>query len=178
MPGILTSILILLACALAVLLAMAASKPNTFRVERSIHIRASRDTIFSEINDLARWNAWSPWAKKDPAMKQTISAVSAGTGAWQAWEGNSQVGSGRMEITESVHPARVAIKLNFLKPFKAENTGLLHLKEDGDSTQVIWSMEGPAPLISKVMDTLFNMDKMIGRDFEAGLANLKGLTER
>jgi uncharacterized protein YndB with AHSA1/START domain len=163
---------------IAALLAYAATKPDTFRVQRAASIKAPPEKIFALLNDFQRWEAWSPWEKKDPAMKRTFSAATSGKGAQYAWEGNREVGQGRMEIAESVPPSKVAIKLDFLKPFEAHNMVEFTLEPKGDSTNVIWAMQGPAPYISKVMQVFVSMDTMIGKDFEAGLGNLKAIAEK
>jgi uncharacterized protein YndB with AHSA1/START domain len=162
---------------LAALLVYAATKPDTFRVERSASIKAPPEKIFAVLNDFLRWEAWSPWEKKDPAMKRTFSAVTSGKGAVYAWEGNRDVGQGRMEIAESVAPSKVAIKLDFVKPFETQNIVEFTLEPKGDSTNVTWAMQGPMPYISKLITVFVNMDSMVGKDFEAGLANLKAITE-
>ena len=162
---------------LAALLVYAATKPDTFSVERSASIKAPPEKIFAVLNDFLRWEAWSPWEKKDPAMKRTFSAVTSGKGAVYAWEGKRDVGQGRMEIAESVAPSKVAIKLDFVKPFETQNIVEFTLEPKGDSTNVTWAMQGPMPYISKLITVFVNMDSMIGKDFEAGLANLKAITE-
>ncbi len=177
MSGMIWTILVVAAGAAGVLLVMAVGKPDTFTVRRALHINASSEKIFPLINDLAAWKSWSPWQEKDPAMRQTISPVSVGEGAFQEWDGNSKVGTGRMVITDSVPHERVTMRLDFFKPFKATNMAGFILREDASGTEVIWTMTGPAPLMSKIMDILMNMDRMIGRDFEQGLANLKRLSE-
>ncbi len=178
MSGILWTVLIIVAVAVGALLVIAAGKPDTFTVRRAIHIKAPQEKVFALINDLVAWKSWSPWQEKDPAMHQTISPNSAGVGAFQEWRGNSKVGTGRMAITDSVPHDRITLRLDFLKPFKATNIAGFVLRQDAEGTEVIWTMNGPAPLISKIMDTLMNMDRMIGRDFEQGLANLKAVSER
>ena len=160
------------------ILIFAATKPDTFRVERSAVINAPPEKIFPLINDFKRWDAWSPWEKKDPAMKRTYGPVTSGKGAHYAWEGNSDVGQGSMDITESVPPSRVALKLDFLKPFEGHNVVEFKLVPNGSATDVTWSMSGPAPFMSKVMQVFINMDTMVGKDFEAGLANLKAAAEK
>jgi uncharacterized protein YndB with AHSA1/START domain len=160
----------------AVVLLLAWRKPDTFRVERSIAIDAPAEKVFPFINDLALWDRWSPWAGKDPNMKTTLSAPAAGVGAYQEWDGDRNVGSGRMEITASEPTRRVVYALTFLKPFKATNQAVFAIEGEGPVT-VRWTMTGPAPLMSKVMDLLMNMDRMIGKDFEQGLAKLKQLAE-
>jgi len=162
----------------AALLVYAATKPDTFRVQRSASIKAPPAKIFAILNDFQRWDAWSPWEKKDPAMKRTFSVVTSGKGAQYAWQGNSDVGQGRMEIAESTPPSKVAIKLDFVKPFETHNLVEFTLEPQGDATNVTWAMQGPSPYIAKVMQVFFSMDKMVGKDFEAGLANLKALAEK
>ena len=162
---------------LGALLIYAATQPDTFRIQRAATIKAPPERIFAVLNDFLRWDTWSPWEKKDPAMKRTFSAVTSGKGAVYAWEGNRDVGQGRMEIAESVAPSKVAIKLDFVKPFEAHNIVEFTLEPKGDSTHVTWAMQGPMPYISKLITVFVNMDSMVGKDFEAGLANLKTNTE-
>jgi uncharacterized protein YndB with AHSA1/START domain len=162
----------------AALLAFAATKPDTFRVERSATIKAPPEKIFPLLNDFQRWETWSPWEKKDPAMKRTFSVVSGGKGAVYSWEGNKEVGQGRMEISDSVPPSRLAIKLDFLKPFEAHNMVEFTLAPQGDATSVTWAMQGPSPYFMKIMHVFLDMDSMVGKDFEAGLANLKAVAEK
>lgn len=172
------AIAIVVVVLLAALLALAAAKPDTFRVERSTSIKAAPGKIFPLINDFRAWSAWSPYEKKDPAMKRTLGGAPGGKGAMYAWDGNKEIGQGSMEITDSSPPSRVTLKLVFVKPFAANNIVDFTLQPQGDSTQVTWAMRGPAPFISKVMQVLFNMDKMVGDDFEIGLANLKAIAEK
>ena len=174
----LKKILIVFAIALAVVLLLAAMKPDTFRVERSASIKAPPEKIFPLIDDFHRWPAWSPWEKKDPAMKRTHSGAPAGKGAVYAWDGNKDVGKGRMEILESNPASKVAIKLDFIEPFEGHNTATFTLKPEGGATNVTWVMDGPAPFISKLMQVFMNFDKMIGKDFEEGLANMKAAAEK
>ena len=172
------TIAIIVVALIAAILLFAATKPDTFRVERSASIKAQPEKVFAVLNDFQRWDAWSPWEKKDPAMKRTFSVVTSGKGAQYAWEGNREVGQGRMEIAESVPPSKVAIKLDFVKPFETHNLVEFTLVPKGDSTSVTWAMQGPSPYIAKVMQVFFSMDKMVGKDFETGLANLKTLAEK
>jgi uncharacterized protein YndB with AHSA1/START domain len=162
---------------IAVVLGIAATKPDTLHVQRTATIHAPPEKIFPLINDYRSWTAWSPYEKIDPAMKRTYSGAPAGTGAVYEWEGNRKVGKGRMETTDVSSPSHITIKLDFLKPFEAHNTAEFTLAPRGDSTDVTWTMSGPCPFISKVMSVFVDMDKMIGKDFEAGLANLKTATE-
>jgi len=171
-----------IAIAIAVLIAgiliFAATKPDTFRVERAAGIKAPPEKVFALINDFKRWDAWSPWEKKDPAMKRTWGSVTSGKGAIYAWEGNSDVGKGSMEIAESVPSSRVALKLDFEKPFEGHNIVTFTLEPKGDVTNVTWAMQGPAPFITKVIQVFCDMDSMVGKDFEAGLANMKAVAEK
>jgi hypothetical protein len=163
---------------LAALLGFAATKPDTFRVERATSIKAPPEKIFPLINDLRSWGAWSPWEKLDPTMKRTYSGAANGLGAVYEWDGNGKVGAGRMEITESSPSSRVILKLDFLKPFEAHNVAEYTLEAKGESTNITWAMHGPSPFVSKVMHVFFSMDRMVGKDFETGLANLKAIAEK
>jgi uncharacterized protein YndB with AHSA1/START domain len=160
------------------ILIYAATMPDTFRVQRSASIKAPPEKIFPLINDLHGWGSWSPWEKKDPEMKRTYRGAAQGKGAVYEWDGNNQVGKGRMEITEASPPSRVAIKLDFIKPFEAHNMAEFTLDAQGDSTKVTWAMHGPNSYIAKAMHIFFSMDSMVGEDFETGLANLKAVTEK
>jgi hypothetical protein len=162
---------------LAGLFGFAATKPDSFRVQRSATIKASPDKIFPYLNDFHRWTAWSPWEKVDPNMKRTYSGVNSGRGAVYGWEGNNKAGAGRMEITESSPSSKVLIDLQFTKPFKAQNTSEFTLTPKGDATEVTWAVYGPMTFPSKVMCIFVSMDNLMGKDFEAGLANLKEAAE-
>ena len=156
----------------------AATKPDMFRVQRSIEIEVPPERIFQRINDLTEWVAWSPWEKMDPAMKKTASGAPLGKGAMYEWDGNHQVGKGRMEILESLSPSKVLLKLDFLKPFEAHNRAEFTLTAQDSSTTVTWAMYGPQPYLAKVMGLFFNCEKMVGPQFETGLANLKTISEK
>ena len=169
---------VLLAIAIAIVLILAATKPDTIRVQRAASIRAPAEEIFPLINDFHRWGTWSPWERKDPAMKRSFSGAESGKGAVYAWDGNNNVGSGRMEILDASAPSKIVIKLDFFKPFEGHNTAEFTMLPQGDATTLTWVMHGPARFISKVMQVFMNLDTMIGRDFEAGLANLKKITEK
>jgi uncharacterized protein YndB with AHSA1/START domain len=171
-------IAVVLVVAIAIVLILAATKPDTFRVRRAATVNAPPDKIFPLINDFHQWANWSPWEGKDPAMKRSYSGPASGRGTVYAWEGNKNVGSGRMEITDASAPAKIVIKLDFLKPFEAHNTAEFTMLPQGDATNVTWEMYGPAPFMSKVMQVFMNMDNMVGKDFEIGLANMKRLTEK
>ena len=172
------TIVIAVLAVIAALLIYAATKPDTFALERSTSIKAPPEKIFALFNDFHHWTAWSPWEKLDPALKRTYSGAEAGKGAVYEWEGNNKVGKGRMEIEDSVAPSKVAIDLHFLKPFEARNVAEFTLASQGDATNVTWKMHGPSPYLSKVMTLFFSMDKMVGKDFETGLANLKAVAEQ
>ena len=173
-----TTIALIVAVAIAALAFYATTRPATFRVERSASIKAPPDKIFPFLNDFHQWGAWSPWDKLDPAMQRTHSGSPQGNGAVYEWLGNSKVGQGRMEIIEASASTKVSIKLDFIKPFEGHNTAEYTLVPSGDTTQVTWAMYGPAPFVSKLMGVFVSMDSMIGKDFEAGLANLKAAAEK
>lgn len=174
----LKKIALVIVALIAVVLIYAATRPDNFSVQRTATIKAPPEKVFALINDFHNWPAWSPWEKLDPAMKRTHTGANAGQGAVYAWLGNSDVGEGRMEIVESVPSSRVGIKLDFITPFESKNTTLFTLQPQGDSTQVTWLIQGPAPYVTKLMTVFVSMDKMIGKDFEAGLANMKAAAEK
>ena len=171
-------ITIVVAVLIAGVLIFAATKPDTFRVQRAASIKAPPEKVFALINDFNRWGAWSPWEKKDPAMKRTFGATTTGKGAVYAWEGNKDVGQGRMEIAESVAPSKLALNLDFVKPFEAHNTVEFTLEPKGDATNVTWAMQGDTPYFAKIIHMFIDMDSMVGKDFEAGLANLRAVSEK
>ena len=159
------------------ILIYAATKPDSFRVQRVVLINAPPDKVFPLVNDIKAWTVWSPYEKKDPAMKRTYGAVTAGKGATYAWDGDKNVGQGSMEMIES-GPRKIVLKLDFVKPFEAHNMGEFLLEPKGDSTSVTWATYGPSPYMSKVIGTFMNIDDLIGRDFEKGLADLKAAAEK
>ena len=164
---------------IAAVLVFAATRPDEFAVTRSIAIKAEPAKIYPLIVDFRQWPAWSPWEKLDPAMKRTLSGAPSGPGAVYAWDGSSKVGAGRMEIKESSAPSKVVIQLDFIRPLEGHNVTDFTLTPSADaSTQVTWLMRGPAPFVTKLMGVFVDMDKMIGKDFEAGLANLKAAAEK
>jgi uncharacterized protein YndB with AHSA1/START domain len=167
-----------LAVTIAVVLALAATKPDRFRIERRVAINAPAEKIFAVLSDFRQWTGWSPWEHRDPALKRNFSGAERGKGAIYGWEGNKTVGSGRMEILEANTPSKLVIKLDFLKPHEAHNIAEFTMLPQGNATNVQWVMQGPAPFMWKVMQVFMNFDKMIGKDFEAGLASLKQLTEK
>jgi uncharacterized protein YndB with AHSA1/START domain len=172
------TIAIVVTVLIAGVLLFAATRPDTFRVERSVTIKAPPEKIYPYFDDFNRWAVWSPWEKLDPAIKRTFSGAPAGKGSVYAWEGNSKVGAGRMEILESLPSSKLLIKLDFIKPFEGHNTAEYTLVPSGDTTRVTWVMYGPAPYVTKLMGVFVSMDSMIGKDFEAGLANLKAAAEK
>jgi hypothetical protein len=175
---IITIIAVILAIAIAVVLILAATKPDTLRVQRATSIRAPAERIFPMINDFHQWRGWSPYEDRDPALKRTYEGPDSGKGAVYAWDGNKNVGSGRMEILEASVPSKITIKLDFFKPFEGHNTAEFTMLPQGDVTNLTWTMHGPAVFMSKLMQVFINLDHMIGRDFEVGLANLKKLAEK
>ena len=160
------------------LLVYAATRPKVFRVRRSVDIKAAAQDLYAQISDLHAWNAWSPYEKRDPAMKRTFGAITKGVGAVYEWDGNSKVGAGRMEVLQALPPSKILIRLDFLRPFEGHNTAEFSLDAKDDATTVTWAMYGPNAFMARLMGIFFSMDKMIGRDFESGLANLKGLAEK
>jgi len=173
----LVTILIVLAAAVAALLVFAATRPDTFTVQRSATIAAPAGRIFPHLDHFHRWPAWSPWEKLDPEMKRTFSGAESGVGAVYAWEGNKKVGRGRMEILESDPPSRLRIQLDFVEPFESHSTTVFTLAPEGGGTQVNWAMHGNHNFATKVMCLFMNMDRMVGPDFERGLASLKAVAE-
>ncbi|MFD1982112.1 SRPBCC family protein [Mesorhizobium newzealandense] len=173
-----TTIAIVLLVLIATVLIYAATRADDFVVTRSASIKAPPEAIFPLINDFSRWPAWSPYEKLDPQMKRTLSGAESGKGAAYAWEGNAKAGKGRMEIVNSVPSSLVSLKLDFEKPFRANNSVDFTLTPSGDNTAVSWAMRGSRPFIAKLMGLFMNFDTLIGKDFEAGLANLKRLGEK
>ena len=163
---------------IGLVLAIAQSRPNEFTVQRTVRIAAPPERIYPDIVDFHRWPGWSPWERMDPAMQKTYTGAASGRGAVYEWAGNSKVGQGRMEITDATAPTSVTVKLDFMKPFETHNTARFTLVPAGESTDVTWSMFGSSPLMIKLMSVFFNMDKLVGKDFERGLATLKTLAER
>lgn len=163
---------------IAAVLLFAATRPDTFRIERSATIRATPDKIYPFLEDFRRWPAWSPYENKDPAMKRTFGGATSGKGATYAWEGNKDIGAGSMEIADATPPERLTLKLDFTRPFVAHNLVDFTLTPAGDGTRVTWAMHGPNTYVGKVMQIFFSMDTMVGKDFEAGLASLKAAAEK
>jgi Polyketide cyclase / dehydrase and lipid transport len=165
----------LLALVLLVLV-VAASRPDHFRVERSRLVPASAVQVLALVQDFHRWTEWSPWEHIDPSMQRNYSGATSGVGAVYAWSGTGKAGAGCMEIREA-EADRVLIQLDFSKPFTAHNMAEFTLVNAGDATHITWAMFGPSPFVSKLMGLVFNMDKFIGADFEKGLANMQAVLQ-
>jgi len=180
MLEIIAIIAAVLAIAILIVLVLASTKPDSFSVQRSVTVRAPAEKIFPLISNFHQWASWSPWENKDPAMKRSYSGSDSGKGAVYAWDGNKNVGSGRMEIIDASSPSKILIKLDFFKPFEGHNTAEFSLRPEGGgtATNVNWVMHGPAPFMHRLMQVFMDFDKMIGKDFEAGLAKLKSLAEK
>lgn len=170
-------IAVVIAVLVAAVLAWAARQPDSFRVERTVDIAAPPAQVFPRINDFRRWAEWSPWEDKDPAMERRYGAVTAGEGGSYAWSGNSSVGSGDMRITRSAAPAEVEVQLHFTAPMESRSTALFTLEPVPTGTRVTWAMYGPSNFVAKVMGLVMSMDRMVGGDFERGLARLKQAAE-
>jgi len=170
-------ILIVVLAVVVLLLVVIALRPSQFSVTRSCTVAAPSDAVFEQVNDLHNWEAWSPWAKLDPAAKSTYEGPPAGVGASFAWAGNRNIGEGRMTITESRPYELVRFKLDFLKPFKGTNTAEFAFKPEGDQTQVTWSMSGHNSFFAKAIGLFINCDDMIGKQFEKGLEQLNLVTQ-
>lgn len=171
------TILLIIVLLIVGLLGFAATKPNSFEVQRSVLINADAETVFTYLNDFQQWDRWSPWANKDPNMEKMASGSETGVGSVYEWNGNKEVGQGRMEITESNPSSDLRIKLDFVKPFEASNIADFKLQEGEKDCEVSWILTGPNPFMAKVMSVFVSMDEMVGTDFELGLANLKTLVE-
>ncbi|HEX7047392.1 MAG TPA: SRPBCC family protein [Gammaproteobacteria bacterium] len=170
-------IAIVIAVLVAAWLAYAATRPDTFRFERTIVIDAPAPEIFSRINDFHAWRDWSPWEGLDLEVKREYSGADFGEGAAYAWKGNGNVGAGRMEITESSADSRIVIALHFQKPFEAQQFAQFTLEPEGDATRVTWTLHGPTIFVWKLLGLFMDFDKMIGGMLETGLADLKSLVE-
>jgi len=177
MLDILAIVAIVIVLGVAAVLVYAATRPDNFRIQRTTSIKAPPDKIFPLIDDLHAHTSWSPF-EKDPAMKRTHSGAPRGEGAVYEWEGNRQVGAGRIAITESKSPSRVTMALDMLRPFAAHNIVEFSLEPQGNTTSVTWAMHGNQPYMAKVMCMFMDPDKMVGSQFEEGLAKLKALAEK
>jgi Polyketide cyclase / dehydrase and lipid transport len=177
MFAIVTTILIALAAIILLLIVVVALLPPEFRVTRLATMAASPAAIFAQVNDFHCWEAWNPWSKLDPNIKQTYDGPREGVGAVYSWVGNGQVGQGRMTIVESRPSDLVKIKLEFIKPFATTNASQFTLEPLGDQTRVTWSMDGHKNFVTKAMGLVMSMDKMIGAQFDKGLADIKSIVE-
>jgi uncharacterized protein YndB with AHSA1/START domain len=157
--------------------AFVATRASSFHIERSTEIAAAPDVPFSMVNDLHQWSAWSPWEKLDPAMKRSFDGPAAGNGSSYSWIGNDKVGEGKMTITDVTPPEKIAIKLEFIKPWTATNQVTFTFAGAGDKTKVAWAMDGHNDFMGKAFGLFMNMDQVVGKDFEAGLAQLKTASE-
>ena len=174
---ILLGALVMIAVLIAVFAVIVARQPSHYQVERSATIAAPPATVFAQVNDFHKWAAWSPWAKIDPNIKQTYEGAPSGAGAIYSWAGNKDVGEGRMTITETHPTDLIRIKLEFLKPFAATNATDFMFTPQGNQTMVKWTMSGEKNFVMKAFTLFGNMDKMVGDDFEKGLAQMKVVAE-
>lgn len=163
---------------IAIFLIVAAMRPNSFRVERSIDINAPAEKVFPLINDYKHWGSWSPYENIDPEMKRTFSGAPSGKGSVYEWNGNKNIGRGRMEIIDEAPPSKIIIKLDFFSPFEAHNTAEFTMRPKGNATNVTWAMQGPVPYMMKIMHMFINMDRMCGDQFQQGLTSMKAVAEK
>ena len=170
--------LVSVAAVVIVFIVVVALQPADFRVERSATMAAGAPAAFAQVNDFRNWRGWSPWEKIDPALKRSYDGPTSGTGAVYAWQGNKEAGEGRMTIVESRPGELVRIRLEFYKPFAANNTAEFRFQGAGERTDVTWSMSGENNFLSKAMCLFMNMDRLIGGQFEQGLAQMKAIVER
>ena len=170
-------IALVLVVIVAAVLGLALTKPDSFSVQRSATIAAPPDKVFALVSDFRAFNRWNPWVRREPTVKLGYSGPASGMGASYTWQGD-QTGAGGMTITESAPPSKVAMQLDFTKPFESHNRVEFSFVPEAGGTRVTWSMSGPMPFISKLMSVFTDMDKMIGPDFEQGLANLRAEAEK
>jgi len=173
----LTLVLLGLAVLIAALLAYVATRPDAFRIERSLLIRGNADAVFARINDLREFNRWNPFAAADPSVKIVYSGPGRGNGAAYEWDSTGRAGKGRMTVVESQPARKIVMRLEFLKPFTATNTAEFSLVSDGPATSVTWAMTGTYGFVHKLFGLVFDSDKMVGGEFAKGLASLKNLVE-
>src|SRR5262245_11219317 len=171
-------IAVVVLCLVAAVLGYAATRPDTFQIQRAARIGAPPERVFALIEDFHSWGAWSPWEHIDPALKRTYSGPARGQGAVYEWAGNEHIGKGRMQITDAAPPSKITIALDFFEPFQAHNTAVFTLVADGDATNVTWAMDGANTYLSKLIGVFVDMDQMVGKSFETGLANLKAEAEK
>jgi len=167
------NILLVLVALIGLLLVAAAFKPASFRVQRSVRVAAPAERVYPHIADFRLWRSWSPWEGLDPELKRTYGGPASGKGSTYAWDGNKKAGAGSMEMIEANEPRRVTIDLRFTRPFPAHNTTEFMLNGEGDATEVTWAMHGPQPYVMRLRTFFHGVDKLIGPDFERGLAKLK-----
>jgi hypothetical protein len=170
-------ILVGLVAVIVLILGIAATQPDDYRITRSARFSAPPSAVFAQINDFQKWNAWSPWAQLDPNAKYAFEGPASGTGSIYKWVGNDKVGEGDMTILESMLDQKVSMKLHFVKPFEDTATAEFSLRPEGNQTEVTWAMFGKRPFVSKLFCMFVNMDKMLGGDFEKGLASMKTIVE-
>jgi uncharacterized protein YndB with AHSA1/START domain len=173
----LKKIVLVLVALLAMFLVVVYTRPADFRYERSIVIDAPPTAIFENVDDLARWTRWSPWEKLDPAMQRTYSATTRGSGATYTWQGNSDVGKGTMTIVESLPNERIAMLLEFKEPMAATNQVQFTFTPNGESTTVVWAMSGRNNFLARAFDLVLDLESMVTKDFDKGLAQLKAVVE-
>ncbi len=173
----LMNVLYVLAVALCVFLVLATMQPSQFRVTRSKSMKTSPEAVFAQVNNLHNWEAWSPWARLDPNAKSEFAGPAEGVGAVMSWDGNQKVGTGSMTIVESKPASQIKFRMDFKKPIKGTSEVEFTFAPQGDQTMVSWSMSGQNKFINKAMSLIFNCEKMVGGQFEKGLANLQGVVE-
>jgi uncharacterized protein YndB with AHSA1/START domain len=175
---VIVKVSIIVAVLVAAVLAFAATKPSTLRVQRTATIKAPPEKIFALINDFRNWPRWAPQDKEDPTMRRTYSGPANGLGAVSEWNSSGSAGRGRMSIVESIAPTKVSVSVDWVKPFSTHNVNDFTLEPAGDSTKVTWSLQGTNLFVMKVMSVFVNMDRVVGKHFESGLNNLKTLAEQ
>jgi uncharacterized protein YndB with AHSA1/START domain len=170
-------ILLAIAFIAIIFIVVIAGQPDEFKLSRATTISAPPEKIFQHVNDLHKWEAWSPWAKLDPHAKNSFEGAASGTGAAMAWDGNKKVGAGKMTITESRPSELIRFRLEFIRPFKATNAAEFTFRPEGGQTAVNWTMTGQSNFFFKVFGLFMNCDDMAGKDFEKGLAAMKSVAE-
>jgi len=169
---------VIVVIAVAVVLLIAARRPAHFRIQRTLTIAAPQATVFAELQDLRRWRDWSPWEGIDPDLRRAYSGAEAGEGAVYDWDSdNKKAGQGRMTILEADPSRKLVLRLDFIRPFAATNTAEFILQSCESGSIITWAMYGPSPFVSRLFGLVFDMDRMVGGDFEKGLARLKSLAE-
>ena len=174
---ILLGAIVVIVLVVVIFCVVVALQPSHYHIERAATVNAPAAIVFNQVNDFHKWDAWSPWAKLDSNMKQSYEGAPAGTGAMYSWTGNNQVGQGRMTITDSKPSELVKIKLEFIKPWTATNLTDFIFAPQGNQTSVKWTMDGDNTFMGKAFGLFMNMDKMVGGDFEKGLAQMKAVAE-